>query len=224
MGITLSKSEGFNYASTAVKLLNLRRSHSMPKDELLLAAGWPLWRVRDCLNKDEKDRLIRFLECRYDERFLQPIRLLTAATGNWQGYGFSIMALCSLLIETIQSFWEGLPSTHTAELRKLKNDYAPPAEFEIPPREWPNRGEDIFVAFFANRLFSPLFPGVDGVKFYTAVRCGLLHQAQTKDGFSLTAVGKSLWDQNGPTINRDLFSKAVRVSFFAYTTYLQCRV
>lgn len=78
----------------------------------------------------------------------------------------------------------------------------------------------MFVAFFSNPMFKDLFPGVNGVKFYTGIRCGLLHQAQTKDGFALTAVGKQLWDQNGPTINRDLFSNAVRISFFAYTNLL----
>lgn len=190
------------------------------KDDLLLATSWPLKKVRNCLERDDKDELIHFLERRYDERFLTPIRLLTNASGNWHGYGFSIMALCSLLIETIQSLWEGLPSTNKSDLAKLKKGYSPPMGFEVPEVDWPRRGGDLFVAFFSNPLFSDLFPGVDGVKFYSGIRCGLLHQAQTKDGFAITALGQKLWDDNGPTINRDLFSQSVRISFFAYTSLL----
>ncbi len=130
------------------------------------------------------------------------------------------MALCSLLIETIQSFWEGLPSTNTADLGRLKKNYSPPVEFQVPESDWPNKGEDIFVAFFSNSLFAYFFPGVDGVKFYKNIRCGLLHQAQTKDGWKLTAVGEDLWNEVESTINRDLFSKSVRTSFFAYTNLL----
>jgi hypothetical protein len=105
---------------------------SSANDEISLAVGWPVSRVEGALaDRTKKDDLIKFLHDRYGERFFKPIRLLKDAAGSEQGYGFSIMALCSLLIESVQSYRRGWPSTHREELKRLHCRHIP-AEYEVP--------------------------------------------------------------------------------------------
>jgi hypothetical protein len=69
-----------------------------------LATAWPLSRVNTCLNSADKASLVLMIQQRYDERFLLPLRTLRSASGHALGYGFAIMALCSLLVESLQSY------------------------------------------------------------------------------------------------------------------------
>ena len=66
--------------------------------DILLAKGWPASRVRMCLRSRDRAGLVRFLRERHCERFFEPIRRIAKARGNEQGFGFSVMALCSLLV------------------------------------------------------------------------------------------------------------------------------
>jgi hypothetical protein len=70
--------------------------------------------VRAALRTKDRAGLIDFIRQRHTERFFDPIQRLRGAERNQQGYGFAMMALCSLLIETIQSYREGLPTTDTS--------------------------------------------------------------------------------------------------------------
>jgi hypothetical protein len=115
----------------------------------------------------------------------------------------------------MQSFWLGLPSTHRIELQSL-SIHNPPQEYEIPHTEWPQRIEDVFSSFFRNSLFVNFFPGVDGPEFYRNIRNGLLHQAQTKQGWRITVLGSDLWNSSAKTIHRDLFAESVGKAFEAY--------
>src|SRR6266852_4243364 len=84
-----------------------------------LARGWRASRVQSCLDQGKNRQLVDFLRQRFDDRFFEPIKVLRRAPGNTQGYGFAIMSLCSLLVESIQCFRLGLPSTYEGDLRKL---------------------------------------------------------------------------------------------------------
>ena len=98
------------------------------------------------------------------------------------------MSLCSLLVESIQSCREGLPTTYGPELRWLER-HNPPSQFKIPDDERKN-GETVFVGFFKD--FADLFPNVSGREFYRSIRNGLLHQAQTKNGWTI----KDVWGES----------------------------
>src|SRR5437660_610686 len=102
------------------------------KRDLRLAADWRISRVRTSLRKKDRAGLIEFIRQRHKERFFEPIRQLRTAASNQQGYGFAMMALCSLLIETIQSYRDGLPTTDRGELGRLRA-LRVPAEYAIPP-------------------------------------------------------------------------------------------
>lgn len=184
------------------------------KKDPKLARGWPASKVQFCLDKKRKRDLVSFLNQRFEDRFFEPIRVLARAPRNTQGYGFAIMALCALLVESIQSFRLGLPSSYEPDLRNLHR-YAPPRDVEVPRAEWRN-GHQVFEEFFREPKHKKLFPGIDGAKFCKNIRDGLLHQAQTKDGWTITTAQRRLCAIKKRTINRNLFAERLQKAFRAY--------
>jgi hypothetical protein len=130
--------------------------------EIRLARGWPISKVRKSLEDAQANDLALFIRARHGERFFKPIKRLRESPSNDQGYGFAIMALCSLLVETIQSYREGLPTTHQRELDGLIKRQAAlqvPASYRMPKGLKVN-GVSVFEKFFSD--FSSLFPHVSG--------------------------------------------------------------
>lgn len=97
--------------------------------------------------------------------------------------GFAIMANCCLLIETLASFLNGFDKTpdrsavkaYKKVFEKAKNDY------------------DNNLGVFLNE------------PIYGAVRCGLLHQGETYEGFKIRRDGQILFDKKAKIINATLF-------------------
>jgi hypothetical protein len=172
--------------------------------DVLLANDWPISKVLDCIKKKSKGDLVQFLRVRYEERFLDPIEQLCSMRKK-QGYGFAIMALCSLLIETMQCYRYGLPSTNRGELSRLG----------VPEADWKN-GATAFSDFFLRPEHQSLFPNIDGREFYSNIRNGLLHQAQTKEGWKIKTNQAILCDAAERIIDRDKFSRALKEAFAAY--------
>jgi hypothetical protein len=161
-----------------------------------------------------RDCLIDFIEQRHTKRFFSPIECLRNAQSHG---GFAMMALCCLLIETLQSYRDGLPSTDRRELGDLRKEQVP-AEFRIPGGKF--NGNDSFKLFFED--FGSLFPGTMIGEFYEKIRCGLLHQAQTKGKWTLNPSG-DLCEIVGEkrNINRNLFADQLRICFAHYTADLR---
>jgi len=125
-----------------------------------------------------------------------------------------MMSLCSLLIETIQSYRDGLPSTYSGELKKLSKLKDVPPDYVLPKAldfKDVNSGK-AFNRFF--RRFRKEFDGMSGKKFYSNIRNGLLHQAQTKRGWTIRMDGPKLHDAK--VINRDIFAKRLEQAFQSY--------
>lgn len=89
---------------------------------------------------------------RINERFLKPISALL----KFKRSGFAILALDSLLIETLQQFVEGVDET---------------------PRY---KGKVYFQTFLKRPAFQNLFDDFSAELFYKTVRCGILHKAELK--------------------------------------------
>lgn len=187
-----------------------------------LARNWRKDRVLASLDKKQTFELVRFLNERYTERFFRPIECLRRTPGNEQGYGFAIMALCCLLVETIECYREGFPDSDHCQLTHLSTlcensvaptDYKLNTPFEIT-------SEKAFIRFFNNDRHKEYLPDVDGKIFYRKIRCGLLHQAQTKGTWRLVRTGK-YWDADKLTINRDEFAERLRACFDSYLNELK---
>lgn len=81
--------------------------------------------------------------------------------------GFCLMAVSCLMIEALQCFWEGLPRT---------------------PK---SNGADLFRRFFDRNSNMGIPSGLGG-RFYGNVRNGILHQAETTDGWKIRLGGTLL--------------------------------
>ncbi|MFO7905614.1 MAG: hypothetical protein R6U98_23335 [Pirellulaceae bacterium] len=102
--------------------------------------------------------MVAIFKDRLDGRFLEPIELIERDEKIGEFAGFAIMALDCLLIETLNQFYQGCDET-------------------------PDNHKRQFWKFFrASEHFKPNFTRRISDTFYSHVRCGLLHQAQTKNG------------------------------------------
>jgi hypothetical protein len=188
--------------------------------DLRLATNWPVSRVRNCLRRKDRNGLVQFLRERHDERFFRPIKHLKNASGNIQGYGFAMMALCALLVETIQSYRDGLPTTFPPELARFRNMPRVPPRYRIPSSLRVN-GKKAFERFF--RAHRQQFSGLRGGQFYKNIRNGLLHQGQTKSKWTLSKWGQDVCDAKEKIIYRDKFAEQLESAFEGYLAKLRER-
>ena len=181
--------------------------------KILLANKWPTDKVLDSLQRGDIPNLIAFIKIRHNERFFAPIKFLRNAPRNNVGYGFAIMALCSLLIETIQSYKDGFPTTNSMELGRLRKLKDVPKQYGIPV-DLTVDGKTAFKDFFEH--FSDLFPNLKGEEFYENVRNGLLHQAQTKNDWTIKIGRAQLFEPVKKIIDRNLFADNLEKAFKKY--------
>ena len=131
-------------------------------------------------------------------RYLDPTKVLQD-NGTFQGEGFSIAAIQCTLIEFLESTRQGL------KYRYLRNGE------QLGPNEY-SSSKSIFVAFLRTREpFSNTFDNISAVDFYAGVRCGLLHEAQTKNGWKIWAKGPDgiVADVKERIVYRDNFQSAL---------------
>lgn len=117
---------------------------------------------------------------RLQDRYLGPIETLQQS-GHQAGEGFSIVALQCSLIEFLESTIQG---TNYRYLRRGEN---------LGPHEY-SGSKDVFVHFLCERQpFQAVFGPAPTLAedCYASVRCGLLHEARTKNGWRILAGSSS---------------------------------
>lgn len=142
------------------------------------------WRdlsARLSVHADENwDIAFQFFEERITTRYLNPIRKILEMDLN-TGEGFAVVNLQCSLIETIECFWNGW----IYEFKVAKKGVKPSYKYKMGPATYKGsrvRNRDIFIKFFEEREpFKSL--GIDGDDFFENVRCGLLHETQTKNNW-----------------------------------------
>lgn len=150
-------------------------------EDFLLANNYTIQQyVNDIQEKtsESKVRISNFLKQRFLERYIIP-----GKSGNKNG--FNIMASCCLLIETLESFYKGINETETGQGISSFGDF-----FKRFPE---------FKDFAENEM--PKF-------FYKNIRCGILHQGETKDGWRIRRDNKNccvLLDIENKKIDANLF-------------------
>ena len=116
-------------------------------------------------SKEHWEDAYSYFNERVNSRFLNPIRWILQG-GNNKGEGFSVVALQCMLVEFLESFYQGKVYTTSKNLQ---------------PYEY-NTSKTIFREFLMHHSpFSTYFTenkSADG--FYVNIRCGLLHEARTK--------------------------------------------
>ena len=154
----------------------------MRNDELYIAgwktaADWVTFRDTLVVSGDAepwRSALAQYFRPRLDLRYLNPIKLLQEH-GTFQGEGFSILAIQCTLIEFLEATAQGI------NYRFLRRNETP------GPYEYAS-SSDVFVSFLCKRHpFATHFDKVTARDFYVSIRCGLLHEARTKNGWRVWA-------------------------------------
>ncbi|HUW75971.1 MAG TPA: hypothetical protein VMV70_04775 [Gallionella sp.] len=146
-----------------------------------------------------------FYETRLNLRYLHPIRVLQD-NGTFQGEGFAIVAIQCSLIEFLESTEQGTNYRYVRRGAELE-DYEYSAS------------RDIFVAFLKDKApFSATFNENSAKDFYSDVRCGLLHEARTKNGWRIWAKGPAgmVADVASRIVYRDNFQEALLAYIKSY--------
>ena len=110
------------------------------------------WRALDLSREADWLRAIDAFRLRIEERFLKPARAILSFSRS----GFAILALDSLLVETLQQFIEGVEKT---------------------PK---GRANAFFEAFLLRPAFRGAFDKTSAGLFRDTIRNGILHQAEVK--------------------------------------------
>jgi len=111
------------------------------------------WKALDLSREADRLRAIEALRLRIEERFLKPVRAIMSFSRS----GFAMLALDSLLVETLEQFRRGVKETSNGQAE----------------------------AFFRASLQHPAFRGAfDNTRadlFRKTIRNGILHQAEVRD-------------------------------------------
>ncbi len=155
----------------------------MKKDEKTYIAGWKTpadWNELKPRLLETDDKAVwesvyndYYLE-RITLRYFKPISVLQE-NGTYLGEGFSIVAILCSLVEFLETTIQGLKYKFVRNHEELgKYEYS--------------SSKRIFIDFLSNRRpFSDVFDGDLALDFYGNIRCGLLHEATTKNGWRIWA-------------------------------------
>lgn len=151
--------------------------------------------------RDNSDwaKMINIFKDRIEGRFLKPIELIATHEDIKEFSGFSILALDCLVIEALQQFHEGKNET---------------------PR---NRIKNAFITFLTTReSFKNFFNEETASTFFDHFRCGLLHQAQTKEKSLIKISREAMVEviENGLIIDRKKFHDALLEEIDIYVQLL----
>ncbi len=103
------------------------------------------------------DTAVNFFRERIEKRYLTPINMLIADPFN---YGFTIMAICCLLIDTFYQFEHGVAKSTNNQVN--------------------------YTDFLRSKLGDVFDTQEKADRFYADIRCGILHSAQTQNGSRLS--------------------------------------
>lgn len=153
-------------------------------------------------NSADWEKAIEIFRRRIEDRFIDPvdrlIELEEPVPELDRRFGFTIMAIDCLLIETLGAFICGLTDTI-------------------------DKSEKVFSKFLSRPLFSPYFSNRRRKhEFYVEFRCGILHQAEVGGDSRIWSFGPVLTFEPGRTIvNRTKFHELLKQEFGSYQAELR---
>lgn len=141
---------------------------------------------REYEEKHLQKEIAEFIKQRFTERYIAPLQ-------GANKHGFSMIAVCCLMIEALESFWQGKEDTR-------------------------NISKAMFQDFFSRNSDLADFNDFD---FYHNIRCGVLHQAETREGWLISRLGKDpLLDLENKIINATKFQKKLEIILEVYCQQL----
>jgi len=155
-------------------------------------------------NEEDWQKAIDILEARLTERFLEPIDILIDAekqkAAHKRKFGFTILAIDLLLMETLQAFKEGLETTERKSKQTFTNFL----------KDSPH-----FSKYFTTDELRE--------KFYKEFRCGILHQAEVQSDEAMVWSIGELYEDCGSfyTVNRTKIHENIKKDFKDYIKKLR---
>ncbi len=158
--------------------------------------AWHRLHLDDPSSEDWREA-IDILRKRIESRYIQPVDVLIANdecfSSTERRYGFVILAIDSLLIETLQAFQEGVAETEG----------------------WCGEAFERFLT--EQPPLNSVFTKELALRFYKDYRCGILHQAEIKGNSLVWSVGPVIHVHGDSLIvNRTALHKAIKEYFSAY--------
>lgn len=134
---------------------------------------------------DDRIALGTFIRTRFEERYFKPIE------DSQSKHGFTSLAIGCLVIETLESFYQGRIDTRRVSAQMFRD-------------------------FFNRDTPLKVFASADNW-FYENVRCGILHQGEVRGGWRVLRSGPLL-DEPSKSINATRFLRNLRkiVSVYAH--------
>ncbi len=140
-----------------------------------------------------------FLEERINHRYIYPAKTIQdSPNSRIIGEGFSIVTILCSVIEALETFYQGKYFTPSAPKNKYEYTFG--------------ESKELFVSFFTKRWpFKKEFNEDLSKDFYSNVRCGLLHEAASRNGWRIRIDNDVLIEKNGKgkILNRVLFLQAI---------------
>jgi len=161
----------------------------------------------------DRNGLTDFIRQRLSERYIAPLQ----AVPRKKKHGFLMVASACLLIETLESFYQGWDRTDQGIPRRDILDACKPADSK---RSTVSAGEIAFCYFFQREpAFSSLRPHAHD--FYVHVRCGILHQGETTGGWQIQRKKEDADLFDNPCLNANRFLAEVEKALSAYADRLR---
>jgi hypothetical protein len=144
--------------------------------------------------KQDRKSIAEFLYQRLYSRYLNPFMYKNGKFKEQYKNGFSIMANCSLLIETLQSFKNGWGDSNRRSDKAFEQFFESEKDFKVS--KWK--------------------------VFYNHIRCGILHQGEVTGGWKISRDKEDdIWDEEAFTVNANRFAKELEKSLRKYSNELK---
>ncbi len=146
------------------------------------------------------DEAIGIFKARINERYIEPVQVLLnmeeVKAASKRKYGFTILAINCLLVETLWAFKGGLTDTKSKSQKAFTEFLQSEEEFK--------------------------FTESQAKRFYLDFRCGILHQAEICGQSKVWSVGQLVSNQSngGLTINRTKFHSRLVACYDRYCNQL----
>jgi hypothetical protein len=138
---------------------------------------------------NDRPALAKFFRQRFAERYFRPVESSTEI------HGFTILAVCCLALETLESFYQGEADTK-------------------------GKSKQMFHDFFDKRAGALTVFGGGNDWFYKDIRCGILHQAESRNGWRVWRFGPLL-ESKAKIINAQAFLRELKISVDVYANALE---
>ena len=149
-------------------------------------------------NEELWNSALDIFESRLNERYIRPAEEIQNSLPV-KGEGFSITAILCSLIEALETFYSG--KCYKYETPRNNNEYGN------------GKSKSLFVNFLTSKQpFSNIFNENLADDFFKNVRCALLHEAMTRNGWVIRIDNDVLVEQKGSNkiLNRFYFLDSIK--------------